>query len=248
MNRIDLVSPDRENDLSDDRLAELHAAVDRTRPLVRVNFVSSLDGAVTREGRSGGLSSVEDKRVFDVLRRVADAVLVGAGTVRSEGYGAMRVGEADVEWRRKQGLPPHPVFAIASGSLDLDPSSAVFAEAPVRPVVLTTRAASAGRRRDLSAVAEVVDCGDESLDAGAIRMALIDRGLAQVICEGGPQLFGSFLAADAVDELCLSLAPTLEAGDAGRIATGAIPAARGMRLAHVLEAGDLLMLRYTRSR
>src|SRR3954454_10787924 len=122
--------------LDDERLTQCYALERGTRSL-RMNFVSSIDGAATVGGLTAGLSSPADKRVFDILRRLCDVVLVGAGTVRAEGYGSMRLDEASVHWRRANGLSDHPVFAIVSGTLDLDPRSAVFAGAPVRAAVVT---------------------------------------------------------------------------------------------------------------
>ena len=119
--------------LDDEQLAGCYAINDRSRQSVRFNFVASIDGAATDHGLSGGLSGQADKRVFDILRRLCDVVLVGAGTVRAEGYGAMRLDPASVQLRRANGLADQPVFAIVSGTLGLDPESTVFTEAPVRP-------------------------------------------------------------------------------------------------------------------
>lgn len=238
---IDRLWPDAASDLGDDALV---ATLREADPVLRVNFISSVDGAVTRDGLSGGLGDDADHRYFELLRRAADVVLVGAGTVRTEGYGPMRVSDASVAWRVAHGLAPHPVFAIVSGRLDLDAASPIFTEAPVRPIVVTR----AGH--DVSAFAEVADVvavGESTVDLGAAVAALHARGLTRILCEGGPALFGALLAADRVDELCLTVAPTLEAGDAGRIARGALPAPRGLRLAHVLRSGSTLLLRYARS-
>jgi len=227
--RIDRLWPDPAEQLTDD---ELLAAVDHDG--VRVNFVASIDGAVTRDGLSGGGAPPADKRYFDLLRRVADVVVVGAGTVRAEGYGPMVVAQP----RRGQ-----PVFAIVTASLDLDPTSTVFTKAPVRPVIITTERATG--RAAFADVADVVIAGSSRVDAELAVEALRARGLRRILCEGGPSLFGSFLAADVVDELCLTVAPSLEAGDAARIAGGEAPA-RDMRLASVLRSGDTLLLRYHR--
>ena len=86
--------------LDDGQLAECYAVNDRSRQSVRVNFVASIDGAATDHGLSGGLSGQADKRVFDMLRRLSDVLLVGAGTVRAEGYGAMQLDQASVRLRR----------------------------------------------------------------------------------------------------------------------------------------------------
>ncbi|MGN6272036.1 MAG: pyrimidine reductase family protein [Protaetiibacter sp.] len=236
---IDRVWPDAASDLSDDALVSV-----LREPVLRVNFVSSVDGAATRDGLSGGLGQPADRRYFELLRRVADVVLVGAGTVRAEGYGPMRVSDASAAWREAHGMPPHPVFAIVSGSLDLDPASRIFAEAPVRPIVMTTPGRDAAAFAEL---ADVVECGaGERVDVVAVVAALRGRGLARILCEGGPHLFGSLLAADVVDELCVTLEPSLEAGTARRIAAGILPEPRGLDLVHVLRSGSTLLLRYAR--
>jgi len=229
-------------------------------PVLRVNFVASVDGAVTHDGRSGGLSDDADKRHFELLRRVCDVVLVGAGTVRDEGYSAMRVSEESARWRVANGMPPHPVFAIVSGSLDLDPSSDIFANAPVRPIVFTTSVAVAlaGVRADaLAAVADVVVADlviAETDNSGmtvarvhgpALAGALHERGLRTILCEGGPHLFGSLLADGVVDELFLTVSPTLESGDAARLTVGALTASANLTLDAVLASGSTLLLRYS---
>lgn len=214
---------------------------------IRVNFVSTADGAASADGVSGSLGGDDDLRVFDLLRRFADVVLVAAGTVRDEGYGPMRLHDADVAWRRAHGMPDQPVFAIVTGSLSLDPSSTVFTDAPVRPIVLTSASAPADRRQALSAVAEVVSCGEDEVDVALVRDALVSRGLTAIHCEGGPSFLGALVAADQVDELCLTIDPSLEGGAAPRIVTGSSPELRRMRLAHVLlGAGDVLLARWVR--
>jgi len=225
-----------------------YAVTDRTVPHLRVNFVSSLDGAATHDGLSGGLGDDADRLVFDTLRMLTDLILVGAGTVRAEGYGGIRFTDDAVAWRVGQGLPEHPPVAIVSGRLDLDPASAVFTRAATRPIVVTHAQAPAERRAALAAVADVLVCGEASVDHALMLAALTERGYPQVLCEGGPSLFGALLAADRVDELCLTLAPLLESGRASRIATAAEATSRRMRLVHALPAGDTLLLRYQRAR
>lgn len=237
---IDRLWPEPTDDLDDDALV-----VGLQEPVLRVNFVSSIDGAATRDGLSGGLGDAADRRMFELLRRVADVVVVGAGTVRAEGYGPLKVSKASAAWRREHGLTEHPVFAIVSGALDLDPGSRTFTEAPVRPIVITTQGHDTAR---FAKVADVIEVGHgELIDAEAAVGALRERDLTRILCEGGPHLFGALLAADAADELCVTVSPTLEAGDARRIATGALPEPRGMRLAHVLRSDSTLLLRYART-
>lgn len=231
-------------ELSDD---DLVASLRSDAPVLRVNFVSSVDGAVTHDGRSGGLSGEADKRHFELLRRVCDVVLVGAGTVRDEGYGPMRVSEESARWRVANGLPEHPVFAIVSGSLDLDPDSDIFTDAPVRPIVVTSTRAPAELVARFEAVADVVVGGSNGIDVPHAVATFHERGLRNVLCEGGPTLFGSLLAADAVDELFLTVSPTLEAGDARRITAGELAGPYRLALASVLASGSTLLLRYARA-
>jgi riboflavin biosynthesis pyrimidine reductase len=244
--QIDSLWPGPETALDDDAILARYSTADRATPRVRVNFISSLDGAASSGGLSGALGVPADKRVFDLLRRLCDVVLVGAGTVRAEGYGPMVMDDHQVAWRRSAGLADHPVFAIVSGRLDLDPTSRIFTDAPVRAIVITTGASSPVKRADLAKVADVIVCGDDTLDAAAVVAALAERGLPQVHCEGGPSLFGALSAAGIVNELCLTLSPSLVGGDAGRILAGGVPndAPLGLSLAQVLRSRDALLLRY----
>ncbi|WP_242089529.1 pyrimidine reductase family protein [Curtobacterium sp. DN_7.5] len=236
-------------DLADDDLLELYRAGVPDGPWLRVNFVTTLDGSASASGRTADLGGDDDLRVFDLLRRTADVVLVAAGTVRDEEYGPMVLHDADVAWRRAHGMPDHPVFAIVSGSASLEATSRVFTEAPVRPVVLTSGSgASSERGRALAEVADVVACGDDSLDVTAAVRALVDRGLERIHCEGGPSFFGALIGADLVDELTLTVDPTLEGGEGPRIATASSPELRRMRPAHVLLGdGGVLLTRYVRA-
>lgn len=236
--------PDASGELSDGELVD---SLRSDSPVLRVNFVSSVDGAVTHDGRSGGLSDEADKRHFELLRRVCDVVLVGAGTVRDEGYGPMRVSAESARWRIANGLPEHPVFAIVSGSLDLDPDANIFTDAPVRPIVVTTTRAPADLLARFEKAADVVVAGSDGVDVPEVVAALHARGLRNVLCEGGPTFFGSLLAANAVDELFLTISPTLEAGDARRITAGELAGPYPLALASVLASGSTLLLRYARA-
>ncbi len=234
-------------------LVARYAVADRSAPHLRVNFIASLDGAASHDGVSGPLNSPVDKDVFDVLRMLADVVVVGAGTVRDEGYGALRLGADAAAWRVAHGLPEHPAFAILTSELDLSTDSPIFTEAPVRPIVVThARAPEGGRRRHRLDVlhhwCDLLICGEDTVDPQLMVAGLAARGLPQILSEGGPHTLGALIEADVVDELCLTLAPVLEGGDATRITAGAAQTTRQMRLAHALPAGDLLFLRYLRAR
>jgi riboflavin biosynthesis pyrimidine reductase len=214
---------------------------------VRMNFVSSADGAVTLGGRSGALGGPTDRALMQVLRAMADVVLVGAGTVRAEGYGGVRVAADDVQWRRERGLDEQPALAVVSGGLHLDPGDAVFAEAVRRPVIVTTDAAAAARGGLFEPVATVMACGVDGVDLGMMLDAFARRGWTQVLCEGGPHLFGALLQADLVDEVCVTLAPRFVGGDAGRIAQGAPEADRRFALGGVVTDDEgFAFLRYAR--
>jgi riboflavin biosynthesis pyrimidine reductase len=223
-------------------------ATDRSRPWLRVNFVSSLDGAVSGgDGFSAGLSGPADRQVFGLLRMTCDALLVGAGTLRHEGYHAVRLDDARRRWRLEHGLPEYPVLVVVSRSLQLDPGQHAFTAAPVRPLVLTSQSAPADRRVLLAPVADVLDCGASDVDLALARTVLLDRGLGQVLCEGGPHVLGSLTAADLVDELCLTLAPLLVGPGPARITAGPPPSQpRGLALRQVLTGDDMLLLRYAR--
>lgn len=227
-------------------IADWYVLDDRDAPWLRMNFISSADGAVTVGGLSGGLGTEPDHAVFDALRCIADVVIVGAGTVRAEGYGAMRVDAADE--RRRRGYQAQPSFAIVSRTLDFSPDDAIFQDAPVRPIIATCEAAGAERFDALAEVADVIVCGDDRVHGQLLREALVDRGLPHMHCEGGPHLFGDLVRDDAVDELCLTISPMLAGGAAGRILAGDDETPRDLALAHVIEADSTLLLRYTRDR
>jgi riboflavin-specific deaminase-like protein len=228
-------------------LFDAYALHGRDGTRVRMNFVSSADGAVTLDGRSGALGGDTDRALMQVLRAMADAVVVGAGTVRAEGYGGVRVDADHVEWRRSRGLADQPVLAVVSGGLHLEPGDPVFAEAVRRPVLVTTDAAADARGALFEPVATVLPCGSDAVDLRAMLDAFARRGLTQVLCEGGPHLFGALLADGLVDEVCVTIAPRFVGGDAGRIVQGAAEADRRFALMSVVTDDEgFAFLRYGR--
>ncbi|WP_433066388.1 pyrimidine reductase family protein [Dactylosporangium sp. CS-033363] len=213
-------------------------------PWLRLNFVASLDGAGTVDGRSAPLSGPADKRVFGVLRMLCDALVVGAGTVRDEGYHALRLDAGRRAWRVEHGLAEYPTLVIVSKRLDLDPALDALAGAPVRPIVLTRTGADPGK---LGEVADLITVGDDAVDLVAGVAALRERGFAHLLSEGGPMLFGSLAAAGLVDELCLTVSPLLAGAGAGRIIGGPqLPEPERLTLRHVLYDDGLLFLRHAR--
>ena len=230
--------------LDDQALAECYAPP--PPPWLRVNFVSSVDGAVEVGGRSAGLSSPPDQRILHLLRTQCDALLIGAGTLRVERYGPIELPDRDRVRRREHGLAEHPTLVVVSGSLALDPRQPAFVDAPVRPIVLTHAAAPADRRAALAATTEVVVAGEQRVDLAGAVAALHDRGLRQILCEGGPHLFGGLVAADLVDEVCLTVSPVLAGAGPGRIIAGEPSRLRRLALHDALTADGSLMLRYRR--
>jgi riboflavin biosynthesis pyrimidine reductase len=217
------------------------------RPWLRANMVSSLDGAARLDGLSEGLSSAADKRIFGVLRALADVVLVGAETVRAEGYRPARAREAFAAARKAAGQAPAAAIAVVSRSLALDLSAPLFTEPLVRTVVVTTEDAPAGARRALAAVADVVVAGERSVDPSVAVAELAARGWTRQLTEGGPRLLGSLAGAGLLDELCLSVAPLVTGGDAPRITAGPQPAGvRAMDLVSLIEEDGFLFTRYAR--
>ncbi|MGW3397232.1 pyrimidine reductase family protein [Streptomyces hydrogenans] len=238
---------DREWSLGE--LADSYAYPVDAEVWLRANMVSSLDGAGQHDGRSQPLSSETDMRIFGTLRGLADVVIVGAETVRLEGYRPARAREVFAERRAAAGQGPAPAIAIVTASLDLDLALPLFTEPLVPTLVLTGAGAPADRitaARD--AGVEVLLAGDGAAVDPARAVALLaERGLRRQLTEGGPRLLGQFTAAEALDELCLTLSPTMTAGDAQRIAHGpslALPTRFG--LASLLEQDGFLFSRYRR--
>jgi riboflavin biosynthesis pyrimidine reductase len=214
---------------------------------LRVNFVASADGAAHAEGKSAGLQTPGDNVVFSALRDLADVVLVGAGTAVIEGYRPVRLSERRVLTRRDYGLPPAVPVAISSRTLRIDPDADLFtAAAPnARTVVLTCAAAPADKITALRDVADLVICGDDSVEPLRARAALAERGHRRILCEGGPTLFGEFAGAGTVDELCLTVAPLLSGPGPQRIIGGPAWAdPRRLDLVGLLEEESALFLRY----
>lgn len=239
---ISLLPPGSE-EVSDAELARRYAypeALDR--PYVRVNFVASADGAATVGGVSGGLSSAPDRRVFGVLRRLAEVIVVGAQTARAEDYRGAR------KPNLLTGVVPR--IAVLTATAALDPGAKLFTDTSVPPLVLAASTAPPDNLSRLAdAGAEVVTVAGDRVIPELMVAELGARGLHRVLCEGGPRLFGDLVAADAVDELCLTIAPALAGPGAGRIVggpPGAVPEPRTLRLVSALFEDGSLLLRYER--
>ena len=175
-------------------------------PGLRVGMVMSVDGSVTdAEGWTDTLGGDADFRVFRTLRALADAILVGAGTVRTGRLGPARL-RADLRARR--GRPPAPIVVV-SRSLRLDWTLPLFTEAETPTIVVTSRNARSGVPGHI----QVVEAGRDDLDlTAAVRTLREDLGYGHLLCEGGPALASALIRESLVDELCLNIAPTLLGG------------------------------------
>lgn len=243
---------DRGSDVPDPLAPYLH--VDRSRPLhdcwVTGHMVAGLDGTAAVDGKVGPLSTGPDQALFRSMREIADIVLLGAETVRREKYGAVRLGAPAQARRRALGQPAVPPVAVVSRSLDFDWSARVFTDAPpdARTHIITCAAADPARRAAAEKVATVVVAGEERVDPAAALRALAELGHRVVLCEGGPTWLGELVAADRLDELCLSISP-LMGGDPLPVAVtppGAGTARFGLK--GVMAEDDTLFLRYERAR
>jgi riboflavin biosynthesis pyrimidine reductase len=215
---------------------------------LRVNFVASADGDAQAGGKSKGLQTSGDNRVFAALRDLADVVLAGAGTVTIEGYRAIKLSERRRAIRREYGFREVLPIAVVSRTLRLDPESSLFRDAPDtdRTLVLTSAASPIEHRAALEQVADVVICGDVFVDAAEARRALEERGLTRILSEGGPIAFADLALGGVVDELCLSMSPLLVGPGPTRIVAGpeVWPDTRPLALMALLEEDGAVFLRY----
>jgi riboflavin biosynthesis pyrimidine reductase len=212
------------SELSDADLDELYAVP--STPWLRVNMVSTVDGAATGpDGRSGGINNAADKRVFDTLRRLCDAVVVGAGTARDEGY---RAGSKPL------------VLVSRHGEVPLR-----LRETPPGAVLMATCAAAdhLDETRALLGDDQVLVLGQHRVDLAGLKRALAGRGLTSLLSEGGPQLFRGLLAEGVVDELDLTVVPRLLSGEHPRITDGP-PVDLPLTLALLLEDRGTLLGRW----
>ena len=225
--------------LTDADLAGLYAYPDGA--VLRANMVTSADGAASVGGASAGLSSAADRHVFALLRTLADVILVGGNTARTEGYQPVRIREL---WRHlRAGRAATPPIAVITSGRGLDASSPLFADPAT--IVLTTAHAAAS----VQVGAQVVAAGQDSVDIAAAVAALHDLGHQHILAEGGPGILGQLVTAGLVDELCLTIGPLLAGPGAPRIVTGSPgPAALPLSLAHLLDDNGFLLCRYRANR
>jgi riboflavin biosynthesis pyrimidine reductase len=175
------------------------------------------------------------------VRRLADAVVVGGGTLRAERYRPMQARPEAVEERARLGLAPAPVLVVVSAALDLPWEEEMWTQSTMRPIVATTKGADPAARREAAAHADVIELPGERVDPAGLVAALVDRGLRRIVCEGGPRLLADFAAAGLLDEADISVAPLMVGGGQP---PRPLAAPRRFALAHVIHDDGFLFNRY----
>jgi riboflavin biosynthesis pyrimidine reductase len=198
------------------------------QPRLYANFVSTVDGVVSIPSvplshRLIGADSEQDRFVMGLLRACADAVLIGAGTLRASPrllwlpdrvYPA--AADAFAELRRRLGRAPQPQLAVLTGSGSIDPAHPALEAGAL--VITTDRGLE--RLGGLPEASEAISLGDgDAVDTRAAVELLRDRGHGLILSEAGPRVFGSLLHAGLVDELFLTVSPLIagRAGSGGRL-------------------------------
>jgi len=211
------------------------------RPYVAMNFVVTVDGRATLDGRSGPIGSATDTAMLAGLRTRFDAVMIGAGTMRVERYGRPIAKQERRERRERIGLPHDPLMVIVSGRLDLPWDAPLFTAGGGRVLIFT--ASEAEPPETATSLRVVRHEGSVDL-AEALRHLREERGIRSLLCEGGPHLYGGLQAGGLLDDLFLTIAPKLVGGEAPRILEGELPDVAALELAWLLEEDGELFARY----
>jgi riboflavin-specific deaminase-like protein len=213
------------------------------RPLVGMNFVATLDGRATIEGRSGPIGSDTDTAMLAGLRTRFDAVMIGAGTMRVEQYGPLASKQETREKREQAGLAPEPLMVLVSGRLDLPWDAPLFSEGG--EVLIFT--SSEAKPPQTPAAVEVVRHEGAVNFREAMRHLRQEHGVRALLSEGGPHVHEQMQADGLVDDLFLTISPKLSGGEAPRIIEGPLPEVIELELAWLLEEDGELFARYRRS-
>ncbi len=208
---MELIHPER-RPISPDELAtglRLGDLAPRGRPYVGLNMVSTLDGKATIDWRTKELSSDLDRELFHHLRTQADAVMVGAGTVRAERYGRIAKSDELRAKREREGLAADPLAVVVSARLDLAADLPLLQQQGQKVVIATgSDAVLQGTNADI----EYLRVGDDlPLLLSQLRE---EHGVRSILCEGGPTLNSYLYAAGLVDELFLTMSPKVSGGAA----------------------------------
>jgi riboflavin-specific deaminase-like protein len=213
------------------------------RPYLVLNMVTTVDGRATLEGRTRALGNAADKALFQELRTVADAVMVGARTASIENYGRLVRDAGRRERRRERGLNPDPLAVVVSARLSVSADIPLLQDPASRVVIVTD---SDGTLEGCTAAVEYVRTGSGAELAPAFRTLRETHGIRSILCEGGPSLNAALLREGLVDELFLTVAATLSGESMGPGIVAALPRGetKDLTLRSVLRGGDDLLLRY----
>ncbi len=210
---------------------------------LRCNMVTSLDGSATgADGKTGSINDPADRVVFEMLRASSHAVVVGAGTIRAEGYVPLSVEGPLAGLRKDRGLPEPLPLVVVSHRGEVPETLSGHRDGSVLIAMPKGAPGLASARADLGE-SNVLVCGDDALDPCDLLAQLHDRGLTQLLTEGGPSLLGSFMAAGLVDELCYTIAPHVVGGEHPRtVGADGIPVS--LKLALLIEQDSTIMGRW----
>ena len=191
---------------------------------VFVNLAASVDGKIGTVAREKfRFGSAADKRQMQVLRARADAVVIGAGTLRDEDPNLLLSDPDLVEQRRKAGRITQPMRVLVSHGLEFRVEGSRFFGTDADTVIFTSEAADPARVTDVGRFAPVVrlpDLGPGRIDLARMIDALRKRRCAEILVEGGGELVCALLEQDQVDELYLTLCPVLLGGPAPSVVGG----------------------------
>lgn len=223
---------------------ELASLAPAGRPYTVLNMITSIDGRAAVGGRSAPLSCEADRRIFHLLRTQADAVMVGAGTLRSERYGRL-VRDPDLRDKRSdEGLAPDPLAVVVSGSLDLPASIPLFESRESKVLILTN---SDRELPKAEAELEVERFTQDELPlAEAMSRLRAEHGIRSVLVEGGPSLCTGLLEANLIDELFLTISPKVVSGRSPLtlLEGELLPSPRGFDLVSVHLKDSFVFLRF----
>ena len=211
------------------------------RPYLVTNFVVTLDGKATLHGHSGPIGSDTDTAMLVGLRTKADAIMIGAGTMRAERYGRPVADPQKRARREREGLSHDPLMVIVSGRLDVPWDAPLFTEGDGRVVIFT--AADAEPPQTATSVRIVRHEGLVDL-VEALRYLREECAVRAVLCEGGPRIHAELIEGNLVDELFVTHAPKLGGGDGPNLAVGLSEVERPLDLAWLLADGGELFARY----
>jgi riboflavin-specific deaminase-like protein len=205
------------------------------RPYVISNFVVTLDGRVTLEGRSGSIGSDSDTAMLVALRTRVEAVMIGAGTMRAECYGRIVRDPAKRGRRKRDGLDDDPLMVLISGRLDLPWDAPLFTEGEGEVLIFT----AADDDPPETATPVRVERHRDQVDlAAALDHLRRERGVRALLCEGGPRLLAQLIEDELIDELFITHAPKLVGGEGPRLVAGLRESERALELAWLLHEPD----------